>query len=169
MMKNEYAINKQEMMSWAKEVYFVGVASIVQLVLWIAVGLSGVGVLAFAAAVGASWIFWYVGVMLIFLAVFRLVISRYIFFAKRYNLLSSIYGRTEWTRSVEFLADEIVLTDHTAVSRVSYDGISAIRERGRVVMIFFRNNAAIRIYKDAFTEGSWDECRAMLDAVRTAQ
>lgn len=168
-MKNEYTINKQEMMSWAKEVYFVGAASIVQLVLWIAVGLSGVGVLAFAAAVRASWIFWYVGVMLIFLAVFRLVISRYIIFAKRYNLLSGVYGRAEWTRSVEFLADEIVLTDHTAVSRVSYSGIRAIRERGRAVMIFFQNNTAIRIYKDAFTEGSWEECYAMLSAACAAQ
>ena len=78
---------------------------------------------------------------------------------KRYKLFCTTYGVTEWMRTTEFLDDEIVLTDHTSISKFRYSNIQTIKEKNNVVMIFMNNNMALRLYKDAFVEGSWKECK----------
>ena len=62
----------------------------------------------------------------------------------------------------EFLDDEIVLTDHTSVSKFKYSNIQKIKEKNNVVMVFMNNNMALRLYKDAFVEGSWEECKKLI-------
>ena len=64
---------------------------------------------------------------------------------------------------LEFLDDEIILTDHTSVSKLKYSNIEKIKEKNNVVMIFMNNNMALRLYKDAFVEGSWEECKKKIN------
>ena len=33
-------------------------------------------------------------------------------------------------------------------------------------MLFINDNAAIRLYKDAFIEGSWEDCKKMINDMR---
>ena len=47
---------------------------------------------------------------------------------------------------------------------MKYENIKKIKVKNNVVMIFLNNNLAIRLYKDAFVEGSWDECKKMIDS-----
>ena len=104
----------------------------------------------------------YLYALMFLIAIFKLFIQRFIIWSKRYKLYSTTYGVTEWIRTTEFLDDEIVLTDHTSVSKFKYSNIQKIKEKNNVVMIFMNNNMALRLYKDSFVEGSWDECKQMI-------
>ena len=99
---------------------------------------------------------------MLIIAIFKLFIQRFIVWSKRYKLYSTTYGVTEWMRTTEFLDDEIVLTDHTSVTKFKYSNIQRIKEKGNVVMIFMNHNMALRLYKEAFVEGSWEECKRIL-------
>ena len=161
-MKNEYKITKELLRSWAKEYHIHGAANIFLFILWCVVGIIGISGLIFSIALHTDWIVVYLYALMLVIAVFKLFIQRFIIWSKRYKLYSITYGVTEWMRTTEFSDDEIVLTDHTSVTKFKYSNIQRIKEKGNVVMIFMNNNMALRLYKDAFVEGSWEECKRIL-------
>ena len=161
-MKNEYKITKDLIKSWAKEYHIHGAANIFLFILWCIVGVIGFFGLIFSVAMSLDWKIIYLYALMLIIAIFKLFIQRFIVWSKRYKLYSTTYGVTEWMRTTEFLDDEIVLTDHTSVTKFKYSNIQRIKEKGNVVMIFMNNNMALRLYKDAFVEGSWEECKRIL-------
>lgn len=163
-MRNEYKITKKEMMSWAKEYHLVGKVNIVLFILWCVVGIIGLGEIILLSFVGGDWFDWYISILFLSLAVFKLFFSRFLAISQRYKLFSKTYGVSEWIRATEFTDDEIVLYDHNSVSKMKYENIKKIKVKNNLVMIFLNDNLAIRLYKDAFVEGSWDECKKMIDS-----
>ena len=161
-MKNQYKITKDLIKSWAKEYHIHGAANIFLFVFWCTVGVLGISGLIFSLVLHTDWMVVCLYALLLVIAVFKLFIQRFIIWSKRYKLYSTTYGVTEWMRTTEFLDDEIVLTDHTSVSRFQYSHIQKIKEKNNVVVIFMNNNLALRLYKDAFVEGSWEECKRIL-------
>lgn len=161
-MKNEYKITKDLIRSWAKEYHIHGAANIFLFVLWCIAGIIGISGMIFSIMLHTDWMVVYLYALMLAIAVFKLFIQRFIVWSKRYKLYSTTYGVTEWMRTTEFLDDEIVLTDHTSVSKLKYSNIQKIKEKSNVVMIFMNNNMALRLYKDAFVEGSWEECKKMI-------
>jgi len=107
----------------------------------------------------------YIYALFTVLAVFKLFFARFFFWSKRYKLYSTTYGVSEWIRTTEFLDDEIIITDHTSVSKLKYSNIKTIKEKNNVVIIFMNNNMAIRLYKDAFVEGSWEKCKEKINTM----
>ncbi len=161
-MKNEYKITKDLIKSWAKEYHLHGAANIFLFILWCVVGIVGISGVIFSILLHTNWTVVYLYALMFVIAVFKLFIQRFIIWSKRYKLYSTTYGVIEWMRTTEFLDDEIVLTDHTSVSKFKYSNIQKIKEKNNVVMIFMNNNMALRLYKDSFVEGSWDECKLMI-------
>ncbi len=160
-MKNEYKITKSLIMSWAKEYHIRGALNVFLFIIWCVAGVIGTVGLIFYIAL-RNWLFVCLSALMLGIAVYKLFLSRFVVWSKRYQLYSTTYGVTEWMRTTEFLEDGIVVTDHTSVSRHSYSNIQKIKEKNNVVMIFLNNNMALRLYKDAFTEGSWEECKARI-------
>lgn len=161
-MKNEYKITKDLIKSWAKEYHLHGTANIFLFILWCVIGIVGISGMFFSIVLHSDWIVVYLYALVLINAIFKLFIQRFIVWSKRYKLYSTTYGVTEWMRTTEFSDDEIVLTDHTSVTKFNYSNIQRIKEKGNVVMIFMNNNMALRLYKDAFVEGSWEECKRIL-------
>jgi hypothetical protein len=128
----------------------------------------GVALLAILVSRGGAWINWYLAILFIVFSVYKLVFSRFVAWANRYRFLSKLYGVSEWIRSTEFTDEEIILTDHNSVTKLRYDHVKKIWEKQNVVMIFFQGNAALRLYKDAFVEGSWEACLEKINAMRNA-
>ena len=153
------------MMSWAKEYHLQGAENIILFVLWCVVGIIGLGLIILFSVIGGEWINWYLSILFLFLSVFKLFFSRFVVLSKRYKLYSTTYGVNEWMRTTEFLEDEIVLTDHTSVSKLKYTNIKKIKEKNNIVVIFMNNNMALRLYKDAFVEGSWEECKDKINSM----
>ena len=158
-MRNEYKVTKRELMSWAKEYYLPGAANIILFIFWILVGLMGLSTLILFILAGSDWTYFFMSGLLLLVSVFKLFFSRFLVYSNRYKLCSKTYGVTEWVRSTEFADDAIIISDHTSVSRLRYENIKNIKEKNNVVMIFFNNNLALRLYKDAFVEGTWEECK----------
>ena len=163
-MKNEYKVTRELMMSWAKEFYLQGAANIILFILWCIIGFCGVVMLALLPSVGGDWLDWYLAIMFTALCIFKLFFARFVTMSSRYKMLSKAYGVSEWMRTAEFTQDGIVLSDHNSVATLQYKNIKKIKEKNNVVMIFFSGNMAVRIYKDAFAEGSWEECKEFLYA-----
>lgn len=167
-MKNQYKITKDLMKTWAKEYHFHGAANVILFIMWCVLGVIGIAGLIFSIAVCRDWTRIYLIYIyaLITIAVFyRLFLVRFVIASKRYKLYSTTYGVSEWMRTIEFLDDEIVFTDHTSVSKLKYSNIEKVKERNNVIMIFMNNNLALRLYKDAFVEGSWEECKKKINAM----
>ena len=163
-MKNEYKVNKALMMSWAKRYIVNGAVNVVLLVLWIFVGVSALALIALYAIKGGDALDWYIAIIMLLLSVYKLFISRFIVISRRYAMYARIYGVPEWTRTTEFTDTEIIMTDHSATTVLKYENIKRIKEYGNEVIIFFNDNIATRIYKDAFTEGSWEECNTLIQS-----
>ena len=163
-MKNEYKINKALMMSWAKRYIVNGAVNVILLVLWIFVGVSALALIALYAIKGGDALDWYIAIIMLLLSVYKLFISRFIVISRRHAVYARIYGVSEWTRTTEFTDTEIIMTDHSATTVLKYENLKRIKEYGNEVIIFFNDNIATRIYKDAFTEGSWEECNTLLQS-----
>ena len=163
-MKNEYKITRDLMKSRAKEYHLHGATNKVLFVVWCILGAIGVGGLILSISLKSDWINVYFYALFTFVAFFKLFISRFVVWSKRYKVYSATYGVSEWIRTTEFLEDEIILTDHTSVSKLRYENIQKIKEQKNVVMIFMNNNMALRLYKDAFVEGTWESCRDFLNS-----
>ena len=162
-MKNEYLVTKQLIKSWAEEYHVRGASNVVLFVFWCVIGFLGLGMLGVLIVVGGDWLYWYIAILFLLISVFKLFIARFIVWSKRYKVASRTYGVPEWKRSTEFTEEDIVVTDHTTVQHVRYENVSGFSENGNVVMIYFHDDLAIRIYKDAFVEGSWEQCKQLLE------
>ena len=165
-MKNIHKITKELMISWAKEYYLFRTRDIILAILWSIVGLCGLIPMIALVFVGGKPADWILSIVLILLAAYKLLIGRFVYMSKRYKMFARTYGVDEWLRTIEFTEDEIVLTDHTTVNKLKYRNIKAIKEKGNVALIVFNDNIAVRLYKDAFVDTSWEECKELLNSKR---
>ena len=161
-MKNEYMITRALMRSWAKEYHLHGTANIISFILLCILELISVTFLILSIVYALNWLYIYIFALGSLLAFYKLFVARFVIVANRYKLFSKTYGVSEWMRTTEFLEDEIVLTDHTSVSKLRYENVQRIKENNNVIMIYMNNNTGLRLYKDAFVEGTWEECRARI-------
>jgi len=152
-------------MSWAKEYTLFGWANITVFVLWCLVGVIGISMIILLSIGGGEAINWYLSILFVLLSVFKLFFSRSVVWSNRYKMLAKTYGVSEWTRTTEFADEEIILTDHTSVTKLKYENIKKIKEKGDLILIFLNNNLVIRLYKDAFVEGSWEECKEKIKSM----
>ena len=165
-MRNEHKITKELMMSWAKDFYLVRASDIVLAILWSIVAFCGLTLLATNIIAGGDALNWLLSFLFLFLSVYKLFFGRFVYISKRYKMFAKTYGVDEWLRTIEFLEDEIVLTDHTTVNKLQYCNIKKVIEKGNVVLVVMNDNIAFRLYKDAFVEGSWEECKELLNSKR---
>lgn len=162
-MKNEYTITYDLIRTWAKEYRLYGARNVLLFVLWCVLGLCGLLGLCAAILLRMHAIYIVLSVLYLAVSVYKLFVSRFVVWRQRYLQYVRSYGVREWRRSYVFLDTEIVCTDHTTVAHIRYESIQKIQENGNVVFLLLDTNGGIRLYKDAFTEGSWEECKALLD------
>ena len=163
-MRNEHKITKELMMSWAKDFYLVRASDIILAILWSIVAFCGLTLLATSIIVGGDALNWLLAFLFLFLSVYKLFFGRFVYISKRYKMFAKTYGVDEWLRTIEFTENEIVLTDHTTINKLQYCNIKKVIEKGNVILILLNDNIAFRLYKDAFVEGSWEECKKLLNS-----
>ena len=162
-MKNQYIITRELMKTWAKEYHLHGAANVIAFILRCMIGAMGIAGLILSIKLHMGWAFAFIYSLFAITAIFKLFFARFFIWSKRYKLYSTTFGVSEWVRTIDFLDDEIVCTEHTSVSKFKYSNIEKIKEMNNVVMIFMNNNIAIRLYKDAFVEGTWEECKKKIN------
>lgn len=163
-MKNEFTVTKQEMLSWVKRYNFTGAANKILFALYLLLGLVGVSLLLTVISNDGDKFGGAIGIASVIISVYKLLFERRVFMLRRYNLYAKTYGVDEWQRIIEFTDDEIVINDHNSTSRFRYENMRKIIDKGNVVFIVLNNNIAMRFYKDTFTEGTWEDCKTMLES-----
>ena len=163
-MKNEYNVNKEEIISWSKGYLIRSALGITWICLYVILFLIGVALITLLALGGGDPLKWGVAVIAIILPIYRLFFSQYVFARSKYKMLSKTYGVTEWIRTIELTDEDIVVTDHTSLMRFKYSNLRKIIDRDKKVLLLFTNNLSVRLYKDKFTEGTWQECKEMLES-----
>ena len=103
---------------------------------------------------------WCAAIFFILWSIYQLFFARYVSCLKSYKSAVRSFGVPEWTFSVEFTDEDIIVTEHTAITRrLKYENIIGIKETEDAAIIRFREGLGIKIYKNAFVDGSWRECR----------
>ena len=163
-MKNEFTVTKQEMLSWVKPYCFVGVVNKLLFALYLLLGLVGASLLIIVIPSGGDYLYGVIGFAAVIISVYKLFFERSVFMLRRYNLLAKTYGVRAWQRIIEFTDEDIVLSDHTSVSKFKYDNISKILDKDNTVIIILNNRIALRFYKNTFTAGTWENCKAKIQS-----
>lgn len=156
---NEYQVTWERYRSWIMERALKGV-SLVFMVIWCVIAL---GCLAFAVIGGGTMFrlyFLFLGAFAIYRAFFRILVLA----KKQYRQLAQSYGKENWTRRIIFGDDGITLSDEEkSTIRFAYSDIVKVREKGNMICLDASDKSVLRLYKDAFVESDWEECKARLD------
>ena len=162
-MKNQYKITRQLMMSWAKDFPIFTVSTAILYILYSFAALVGFFLLASLLATGGESSDYLIAILILIISLYRLFFSRIVRTVSTYNRLSNMFNSTEWVQTVEFCEDKIKVSLHNSTGEYSYSQIKKVVERRKQAFIIFKNGV-LRLYKDAFVEGSWEECKEKLTA-----
>lgn len=161
-MRNEYKVTKDLMKSWARDYYKNGGSYTVRLIVLILVAICEVECAVYFLRFPIYHIFSLAAIGIFVFALYCIFLQPTVNYSKSYKMHSKIYGVSEWIRSTDFGDDEITVTDHSSVYKYRYVDIKRIKETDDGAIIFFKFNLAIRLYKDAFACGSWEECKKLI-------
>lgn len=155
---NEYQVTWERYRSWVIEKKTKG-AGPVMMIIWCVFAVICL-VLTVSEASSFSLVYLWLAVFGIYRAFFR----TFVLAKKQYRQLARSYGRENWTRRIAFEDDGISLTDEEKVSlRYAYSDIVKVREKGNMICLDASDRSVLRLYKDAFVESDWEDCKARLN------
>ena len=85
---------------------------------------------------------------------------------KQYASLSTLFGGSDWLRSITISDETISIKDGTASIDIPTANLIQIKEKGDEVCLMMRNKMTVRLYKSSFVDGSWEACKELLTAGR---
>lgn len=152
-MKNQYTVTQKLYRGWALENLKRGFYLTMSL-LWV-----GLGIILLVLAFFLNSPMYSVCAVLAFLfclyqGFFRVILS----VNMQYKVMAKQYGTENWQRTVELTENGISLYEGTLSADFPYADIVKVTEKDNLVRIRLNNKTVIRMYKDSFTEGSWEEC-----------
>lgn len=178
-MKNEYTITKRLIRSWEKGWYFNSAVNTVVLILYcslVAFCLVLPHPFTYLIRHEAVYERFYPVIFAIFHSIALLtahltyVIPRTMYSNpgdpnhqnNHYKTCSKNYCAKKWQRVIELTENEIIVDDKYAVLKFEYSTIKRVKEKRNMVIIFLKSGFEIRLYKNAFATGSWEECKKLL-------
>ena len=159
-MKNEYTVDYNLLKSFLIEAKFSGI----RLGFFIgyciiAFGMLAVTVLYLVFIPNFDKIAVFMMFIVVFFAIYSAFIRDLIIFKKQYNFLVKTYGCKSWTRTIVFGDEKITTTEATRTITCNYSDIIDITENGNRIWIKLSNKTVIRLFKDAFIDCTWEECK----------
>ncbi len=79
-----------------------------------------------------------------------------------YKTCSKNYCAKRWQRVIKLTENEIIVDDKYAVLKFEYSTIKRVKEKRNMVIIFLKSGFEIRLYKNAFVNGSWEACKKII-------
>lgn len=153
---NEYQVTWERYRSWVADNMVKG-ARLVMMVIWCVIALLCL-VLGLTAESGFKSLFFVLAVFGIYRAFFRI----FVIAKSQYRRLALSYGKENWTRRIVFEDDGITLSEGKASFHYDYSDIINIREKGNEIRLDASDKTVLRLYRDAFVESSWEECKTRL-------
>lgn len=159
-MKNEYTVTKKMYQSWLITAGFHGRG------LLMCVSFCALAVLSMLMVLThefEAYSVLYIAVFLccIYTAFFKNAVTA----ARQYKSITSIVDGGVWKRSLCFENSIIRVDDgfgDSADMEIPYSKINSLREKDNAVTLFLAGGGVVCVYKDCFTEGDWQQCKALL-------
>lgn len=153
MIKNEYTVTWKLYREWLMENKTKGV-KLAFLVFW-----SFMAIVLFVMSFfgDLSWFYLLMSVFCVYRAFFR----DYIAARKQYAQLAKIYGCESWLRTITISDTDIMLEEGNSSIQCQCADVVRVTEKGDKIWLVMNSNTVIRLYKSAFTEGSWEECKEL--------
>ena len=146
---------------WVLENRFRG-ANLVLFVLWVAMLLFWIPYTVLMVLFNGKLTSIFIGIFICLVSVYKLILQRLMISSAQYKMQAKAYGEN-WTRTIEFQEDCILITDGSATFRHPYSFVTKIKEKGNKIWFYCENKAALRLYKDKFVDGTWEECRKLME------
>lgn len=155
---NEYKVTWKLYKSWVTENMLKG-PRLVMMIIWCVFALASL------AMVYVSWpklhLFY---LALALFCIYRAFFHNFVVSKAQYRRMAQAYGTQDWVRRITFEEDGISLTEGNFSYKYAYTVIKEIREKGNKIWLFAANKTVLRLYRDAFVEGSsWEECKVRID------
>ena len=157
-MKNQYKVTKKLLRLWMTENMYKGV----QLGLNIGWAVFGVLCILLLITDAETMTDYLIYGALLALSLYMAVLRIFPITSAQYKQMAKVYGEENWTRTIDFGEDCITLSEGTISASFQYKDIMSIREKGNKIWLKARNRTVLRLYKDAFVDGTWEECRELL-------
>lgn len=157
---NEYQVTWKVYRSWAAENMAKG-ARLVMMIIWCILT-----VLCLLLAVLDESPLSRLYMILVFFGIYRAFFRNFVIARGQYRRLARINGGENWTRKITFEEDGINLTEGNSSFHFAYSDIVRIREKGNKIWLDAANKTVLRLYRDAFVESSWEECRELLQCAQ---
>ncbi len=157
-MKNEYKVTQKLLRQWLTENMYKGV-QLGMNIGWAALGVLCTALMIFQSEGVADYILY--GALLAF-CLYMAVLRIFPITSAQYKRMAKMYGEENWTRTIDFGDECITLSEGTISAKYEYKDIMRIREKGNKIWLTARNRTVLRLYKDAFIGGNWEECKTLL-------
>ncbi|MBE5878202.1 MAG: YcxB family protein [Lachnospiraceae bacterium] len=154
MVQNTYQVTWKRFREWGLENALQGVRFAMS-IFWL---LLAVCVAVLIAIGGGTTVAYVMLFFCIYRALFRwLVVSN-----AQYRNLCANHKGADWERVISFEEDMIHLHDGVVMAEYAYSDVESIKEKGNKIWLNMNNKTVVRLYKDCFTHGTWEMCKAML-------
>lgn len=165
MIRNEYTVTKDLYMDWFRENQKKGIQlkiTIMWLVILAILIIATVVYIISPLSNGPSpWLL--LEVAFFIYSVYHLFFRRKIQTSALYDKMAAQLGEN-WTRTIEFYDDVIVVRDGKFEVQYPYSEITSVKDEGRIVYIETETKVVIRLYKDKFSEGDFKLFRRFIES-----
>ena len=165
MIRNEYTVTKDLYMDWFRDNQKKGIQlkiTIMWLVILAILIIATVVYIISPLSNGPSpWLL--LEVAFFIYSVYHLFFRRKIQTSALYDKMAAQLGEN-WTRTIEFYDDVIVVRDGKFEVQYPYSEITSVKDEGRIVYIETETKVVIRLYKDKFSEGDFKLFRRFIES-----
>lgn len=155
MYKNEYPVTWKLYKEWITDSKFRG-RRLVFTIIWCLFTIASIVASFFDS-------FWPFYLILILFGIYRAFFHDYVIGKSTYKRLAEVRGCEDWVRTITISDEEIEIIDGNSNTKYQTANIVNITEKGDMVRLDISATAAIRLYKSAFIEGDWENCRLIFD------
>lgn len=147
-MKNQFVVTEKLFQSWGKESRKKGFYLAFKIV-W-----CTLAAMIFLVCILYGWTFF--SVFMLLFCLYRAFLHYYVITRAQYRRLSRTYGTSDWTRTIDFSEDGILVNDGKILVQYTYQDIVGFRENGNKIWLDASNKTVIRLYKDCFVDTDYE-------------
>ena len=149
-MKNEYEVTEKLFLSWGKESMLKG-ERLKFMIFW---SVLAILMIVFCMIYSGNILFAFLAAY----CLYRAFLRNFVMTKGQYRTLVKSHGTDKWIRTITFEDEFICVNDGNASVKYSYIDVVGVREKGNKIWLDTNKQAVIRLYKNTFVIGSYDEC-----------
>ena len=104
---------------------------------------------------------WIYGLMMVY-CIYQAFVSKLVQGKVQFKKQTDYYKKDSWMRRIILNEENIGLSEGRMLLTYEYKDLKKICDKGNKIWLYFQDGMVLRMYKDAFVEGDWEECRKLL-------